>query len=135
MRTQEVTLAAWCVLSHRAVKIILIEYFCHVLQFFSLFMLNAVIGNLLAALLLNLGEDIQFVFTVLSIIAAAGTFSFVFLRQVGSADSTGSTPDGNTTSQSQPPQSQLQRLAQTLFLFSEVKMLLIVPALIYSGLR
>jgi len=86
-------------------------------------MLNAVIGNLLAALLLNLGKDITFVFIILSVIACVGTVSFIFLRKVSYATSTKLPSDRKVFS----------LVLETFQLFSVKTVLLLVPPLIYSG--
>ena len=57
-------------------------FFFLIFQFFGIFQLNAVIGNIMAALLLMFGKSLHVVFIVLVICGAAADFSFWFLRQV-----------------------------------------------------
>lgn len=54
--------------------------------FWSIFMVNSIIGNLLAAFLIRLGYSNGFVFTVLFFLALVGIAMLLFLREARNAD-------------------------------------------------
>jgi len=88
--------------------------------FFGLFQMNAVIGNLLAALLLHLGKSVHVVFIVLLICGVAADLLLLLLKN----PSTPATTTNTTKSVS---------LTDTLYMFKDPKMLLMMITLIYSG--
>jgi len=88
--------------------------------FFGLFFVNAIVGNLMAAIFINiLGEGTFFLVSVLFGIGIVATLSFLLLRK---APSVGKIEESNSVS-----------ITQTLMLFKEPKMLFMVPVLVYSG--
>jgi len=88
--------------------------------FFGLFQLNAIIGNLMAALVLFLGKGISLVFWILFVCGCVADFLFLFLKnpppKVIMKDDKGSI-----------------NIGETLVMFTEPKMLLMTVVLIYSG--
>jgi hypothetical protein len=85
-------------------------------------MLNAVFGNLLAAILLNSGKNTFFLFLLFLFISCFGSISFLFLRKPIMKD------DEKEIKKS-------INLKEVFSFFFELKMWMMVPVVIYSGFR
>lgn len=88
--------------------------------FFGFFMLNAVFGNIMAALLLHFHENVHFIFWVLFGISVVATLSFLLLRN----------PPVKVIDQDK---SKKVNVMDVLKFFTEGKMLLMAVVLVYSG--
>eukprot|EP01116_Phalansterium_solitarium_P021046 TRINITY_DN6411_c0_g1_i11.p1 TRINITY_DN6411_c0_g1~~TRINITY_DN6411_c0_g1_i11.p1 ORF type:complete len:385 (+),score=121.04 TRINITY_DN6411_c0_g1_i11:141-1295(+) len=92
--------------------------------FFAFFMMNNVIGNLAAGGLLLSGRNMHFLFWVLLSIGGCANLLFLTLRKPSELVVT------DTTS---VVEKKAASLSEIFMLFREPKMLLMIPALLYSG--
>eukprot|EP01119_Soliformovum_irregulare_P008653 TRINITY_DN2175_c0_g1_i1.p1 TRINITY_DN2175_c0_g1~~TRINITY_DN2175_c0_g1_i1.p1 ORF type:complete len:417 (-),score=72.33 TRINITY_DN2175_c0_g1_i1:19-1245(-) len=95
--------------------------------FFGLFMLNAVIGNLMAGTLTYFHESTTVLVWILFAIGVIATISFFFLPRPFAIV--------EVTNVNSPPatKSLASQLTDTLFLFGELKMILMGIVIVYSG--
>jgi len=96
--------------------------------FFALFQINQVIGNLGTGVLINHGLSIFVLFIILSAVCASSIFGFLFLGNPTKVDE-----QGNAIIKEEKLNLK-ENLMSTLKLFKHKQILLLIPALFYSGI-
>jgi len=95
--------------------------------FFGLFMMNAVVGNLMAGTLVHFHGSTEVLVIVLFVIGVVATISFFFIPKPISVE------DTNSINTPQPKKTLLSSLTDTILLFRESKMILMGLVIVYSG--
>jgi hypothetical protein len=121
-------------------------------QFFAIFQLNQIIGNLLVALILDrLSLSRTYLFMILTVVGCFSVVSFLFLKYFfcsfasfgdyvwRSLSLLHSRFFRNPTAASQQIEAKnlttCQRIAETIKVFTEARMILFTTIIIFSGLR